>query len=46
MPPIDISDYLEDRRDDGVFRVYRKAFSDEALSELEQKHMFKRTWLF
>ena len=46
MPPIDISDYLDDRRDDGVFRVHSKAFSDEALFELEQKHIFERTWSF
>ena len=46
MPPMDISNYLDDRRDDGVFRVHRKAFSDEALFELEQKHIFERTWSF
>jgi phenylpropionate dioxygenase-like ring-hydroxylating dioxygenase large terminal subunit len=38
--------YVDDRPDDGVFRVHREVFSDETLFGLEQKHIFERTWSF
>jgi benzoate/toluate 1,2-dioxygenase alpha subunit len=38
--------YLDDRPAEGVFRVHRDVYSDPALFELEQKHIFERTWNF
>ncbi|MGB5082604.1 MAG: Rieske 2Fe-2S domain-containing protein [Burkholderiales bacterium] len=38
--------YLDDRPADGVFRVHRDVYSDAALFELEQRHIFERTWNF
>ncbi len=42
----DIKLYVDDRPDDGVFRVHRKLFSDAELHELEHKYIFERTWCF
>jgi len=38
--------YLDDRPAEGVFRVHRDVYSDAALFELEQKHIFECTWNF
>ena len=42
----DIQACIDDRPDDGIFRVRSKLFADEELFELEQKHIFERTWSF
>ena len=38
--------YVDDRPDEGVFRVHSKAFSDPEIFELEMKYIFERTWNF
>lgn len=42
----DISALVEDRPAEGIFRVRRDAFLDEALFELEMAHVFEGTWMF
>ncbi|MSQ72470.1 MAG: hypothetical protein EXR27_14440 [Betaproteobacteria bacterium] len=42
----DIKLYVDDRPDDGVFRLHRDIFADPELFELEQKYIFERTWVF
>ena len=42
----DVSGLLDDRVDDGVFRVDRSVFHDEALFEAEMEAMFERQWNF
>lgn len=37
---------VDDRVDQGVFSVHRDAFRDEALFELEMRHVFESTWVF
>ena len=37
---------VDDRPEQGVFRVHRKVFSDPELFELEQRYIFERTWQF
>jgi benzoate/toluate 1,2-dioxygenase subunit alpha len=46
MAPRDMSDLVDDRPDDGVFRVHRDVFADAALFELERKFVFERSWAF
>ena len=41
-----VSLYVDDRPGEGVFRVHRDVYTDEALFELEMKHVFERTWNF
>lgn len=41
-----LEDYLDERPEEGVFRVHRAAYSDPRLFELEVKHIFERTWIF
>lgn len=42
----DLATIVDDRPDDGVFRLHRDAFSDPKLFELEQKFIFARSWNF
>ena len=42
----DIRLYVDDRPEDGVFRVHPAVFSSEELFELELKLVFGRTWNF
>ena len=37
---------LDDRPDEGVFRVHRRVFTDPDIFQLEQKFIFERTWIF
>ena len=37
---------LDDRPDEGVFRVHRRVYTDPEIFELEQKLIFERTWIF
>lgn len=41
-----LSAYVDDRPEQGIFRVNADAFSDPALLELEYRHIFERTWSF
>jgi hypothetical protein len=38
--------YIDDRPEDGVFRVHQDVFSDPELFELEQRYVFECTWVF
>ncbi len=37
---------VDDRPADGVFRVHADVYASSELFELEQKHVFERTWIF
>ena len=37
---------VDDRPEEGVFRVHRDVFRDAALFELEVRHIFESTWVF
>jgi len=41
-----LKDLVDDRPEDGVFRVSRAMFSDPALFDLEMKHIFESGWVF
>ncbi len=38
--------YVDDRPNEGVFRVHRDVYADPELFELEIKYIFERTWNF
>jgi 3-phenylpropionate/cinnamic acid dioxygenase small subunit len=38
--------YVDDRPDEGVFRVHRDVYSDSEIFELGMKYIFERTWNF
>jgi benzoate/toluate 1,2-dioxygenase subunit alpha len=38
--------YIDDRPQDGVFRVHRDVYVDPELFEMEQRFIFERTWNF
>ena len=38
--------YLDDRFEQGIFRLNPRVYSDPELFELEMKHIFERTWIF
>jgi len=42
----DLATIVDDRPDDGVFRLHRDAFADPAIFELEHKFIFVRSWNF
>ena len=46
MAPRDLRDLVDDRPEEGVFRVHRDVFADPELYELERKFVFERTWNF
>ncbi len=37
---------IDERPDEGVFRVHRRMFTDEAIFELEMKHIFEGSWVY
>lgn len=41
-----LKQYVDDRPEQGVFRVHRAIFSDPELFDLEQRYIFERTWQF
>jgi benzoate/toluate 1,2-dioxygenase alpha subunit len=41
-----ISDLIDDRPDEGVFRISRAIFTDPQVFELEMKHIFEGGWVF
>lgn len=42
----DVTRYVDDRPQDGVFRVHRDVYADAGLFDLEMKFIFERTWNF
>lgn len=38
--------YVDDRPEEGVFRVHKGAFSDPEIFEMEMKYVFERVWNF
>ncbi len=38
--------HVDDRPEEGIFRVHRDVFSDPEIFELEQRFIFERTWSF
>lgn len=42
----DIRQLVEDRPDEGVFKVHRDLFADPGLFDLERQYIFNRTWNF
>ena len=40
------SDYLDERPDDGIYRLDRRVFTDPEIFELEMKLVFEKTWLY
>src|SRR5690606_29830529 len=45
MSTIDIASLLDDRPEDGVFRVHRGIYSDPDVFEMEMKYIFERNWV-
>jgi phenylpropionate dioxygenase-like ring-hydroxylating dioxygenase large terminal subunit len=41
-----VAGLVDDRPAEGVFRLHRDVFRDEALFELEIRHIFESTWVF
>jgi benzoate/toluate 1,2-dioxygenase subunit alpha len=37
---------VDERPKEGIFRINRRAFTDERILDLEQKYIFERTWIF
>lgn len=46
IAPQDIADLIDDRPEDGVFRVHRRLFTDPDIFELEMKAIFESGWVF
>lgn len=43
---LDLDRLVDDRTGDGIFRVHREAFTDQAVLEAEIERIFEGTWLF
>jgi benzoate/toluate 1,2-dioxygenase alpha subunit len=41
-----IDDFLVENKETGDYRLHRSAFTDEALFELEMKHIFEGNWIY
>jgi benzoate/toluate 1,2-dioxygenase alpha subunit len=41
-----LDDYLIEDKEKGDYRLHRSAFTDEALFELEMKHIFEGNWIY
>ena len=46
ITPEMVSKLLDDRPDDGIFRVDRTVFTDQDIFERELTHVFEGTWVF
>jgi phenylpropionate dioxygenase-like ring-hydroxylating dioxygenase large terminal subunit len=46
MTPADIDALIDDRPQDGAFRVHADVFRRRDIFELEMKHIFEGTWVF
>ena len=43
---IDFKDFLDDRVEDGMFRIHRSIYHDAAVYEAEMDSIFERQWNF
>lgn len=41
-----LEDLIIDQRDEGVFRINRKSFTDATLLEFEKRRVFERCWIY
>lgn len=41
-----LTELIDDRREDGVFRVHRAMFDDADIFDLEMRHIFEGGWIF
>jgi benzoate/toluate 1,2-dioxygenase alpha subunit len=41
-----LDDFLVENHETGDYRLHRSAFTDEALFELEMKHIFEGNWIY
>ncbi|MFN3457479.1 MAG: aromatic ring-hydroxylating oxygenase subunit alpha [Novosphingobium sp.] len=41
-----LADLIDDRPDEGVFRVSRRIFTDQAVFDAEMRHLFEGGWVF
>ena len=41
-----LNEYLIEDKDKGDYRLHRSAFTDDALFELEMKHIFEGNWIY
>ena len=46
MRPTDIAALIDDRPEDGAFRVDRRVFTEQEIFDLEMAHIFEATWVF
>jgi benzoate/toluate 1,2-dioxygenase subunit alpha len=46
MPVANPRALIDDRPEDGVFRVHKDAFRNQEIFDLEMKHIFEGTWVF
>jgi benzoate/toluate 1,2-dioxygenase subunit alpha len=46
MLAVDPRALVDDRPEDGVFRVHKDAFRSQEIFDLEMKHIFEGTWIF
>ena len=46
MRPQDIAGMVDDRPQEGIFRVHADAFRRQDVFDLEMKHIFEATWVF
>ncbi len=37
---------IDEHPDEGVFRIHRRMFTDEAIFELEMRHIFEGGWVY
>lgn len=44
--PAQLDCFLIENKDTGDYRLHRRAFTDEALFELEMKHIFEGNWVY
>ena len=44
--PVDLQHYVDDRVEDGIFRIDRAVYSDPELFELEMAAFFEHGWVF
>ena len=42
----DVDRLIDDRAGEGIFRVDRRVFTDQAIFDLEIEHIFESTWLY
>jgi phenylpropionate dioxygenase-like ring-hydroxylating dioxygenase large terminal subunit len=43
---LDVNSWVDDRPQEGIFRVRREVFRDQRVFQLEMEHIFEGTWVF